>query len=473
MAARGRFVSSPIGLEVPAAPAGEVARHSALLAVSAGLVGALSYLCTLVMAHLLPPEQYTQYAAAQMLVGIAGIVAHALVPLPLAAVVRRYARGTADRRDAMAFATLVSMLAGLLAGLLTGGITAAFAPWTVALATGIGSFVLFTVAPAQGWLQGELRFTRYAVASILEVGVRLGFSVVAVLLGWGPAGALLGFAVGGVVLVAGPLPMLRDVSVRPRVLREGGRWAETGDIALVQFVVSVLVGADVVLVALLGGGTGAEAGFQALATLAKGPVYVAAGTVLVAFPLLRAGSRDVLAPALHSFAALALATAVVLATVPTPLVMLVLPEQYLGSTALLTELAAAGLGYGAVTVLATVLLALRMTRRTYLGLAAATACLGAGLGVGWALDGVDGLAAGAAVGALTATLLLGILAAPALPHGTLASTARTVPIAAVLLAVLLLTADVPVLWLVCAAAGGLLALRPDLVRQAVARRSRR
>ena len=74
------------------------------------------------------------------------------------------------------------------------------------------------------------------------------------------------------------------------------------------------------------------------------PQYVASGTVLVAFPLLRAGSRDVLAPALHSFEALALAAAVVLATVPLALVLLFLPEQYIGSTVLMPQLAAAGLG---------------------------------------------------------------------------------------------------------------------------------
>ena len=470
-------MTSPIGLEVPAAPAGEVAKHSALLAVSAGLVGVLSYLCTLLMAHLLPTEQYTQYAAAQMLVGIVGIVAHALVPLPLAALVRRHAHRTDARREGMAFAVLVSAAAGTVAGLLTGGITAAFAPAHVAVATGVASLVLFTVAPAQGWLQGELRFTRYAVASILEVAVRLGFSAVAVLLGWGPAGALLGFAVGGLVLVAGPFAMLRDVGWHPHVLREGVRWAETGDIALVQFVVSVLVGADVVLVALLGTGTAAEAGFQALATLAKGPVYVASGTVLVAFPLLRAGSpgmlAGVLAPALHSFEALALAAAVVLATVPRSLVRLFLPDKYLGSTVLLPQLAAAGLGYGAITVLATVLLALRMTRRTYAALVAATVLLAAGLGVGWALHGVNGMAVGAAVGALSATLVLAVLAAPALPRGTLGSTMRTVLVAAVLLVVLLFTARIPVLWLVCATVGGLLALRPDLVRRAVHRKLRR
>ena len=113
---------------------------------------------------------------------------------------------------------------------------------------------------------------------------------------------------------------------------------------------------------------------------------------------------DVLTPALHSFEALALTAAVVLATVPRSLVMLFLPEKYLGSTVLLPQLAAAGLGYGAITVLATVLLALRMTRRTYVALAAATVLLAAGLGVGWALHGVNGMAAGAAIGALSATL---------------------------------------------------------------------
>ena len=462
-------MTSPIGLEVPAAPAGQVARHSVLLAVSAGLVGVLSYLCTLLMAHLLPAAQYTQYAAAQMLVGIVGIVAHALLPLPLAALVRRHGRGSADRRAGMAFAGLVSVAAGVVAGLLAGGVTATFAPAHVAVATGVAALVLFAVAPAQGWLQGELRFTRYAAASVLEVAVRLGFSAVAVLAGWGPAGALLGFAVGGLVLVAGPTAMLRDAAWLPRVLRERARWAETGDIALVQFVVSVLVGADVVLVAVLGSGTDAQAGFQALATLAKGPVYVASGTVLVAFPLLRAGARDVLAPALHTFTTLAATAAVVLATVPTPLVLLILPARYVGSTALLPQLAAAGLGYGTVTVLATVLLALRMTRRTHAALVAATGCLAAGLGFGWALDGVVGLANGAAAGALAATAVLTVLALPALPAGTVPGTLRTLAAAAALLVLLLLTARVPALWVACAAVGGLVALRPELPRRLVRR----
>ena len=372
----------------------------------------------------------------------------------------------------MAFAVLVSVAAGTVAGLLTGGITAAFAPAHVAVATGVASLVLFTVAPAQGWLQGELRFTRYAVASILEVAVRLGFSAVAVLLGWGPAGALLGFAVGGLVLVAGPLAMLRDVGWHPHVLREGVRWAETGDIALVQFVVSVLVGADVVLVALLGSGTAAEAGFQALATLAKGPVYVASGTVLVAFPLLRAGGpRDARGRA--------------------------------GAGAALVRGARAHrrrrARHGA-QVAGDALPARQVPRLD--GPAAAAGRRRAGLrrrhrarhraarpaddpphvrragrrhgaprgrsrrGLGAARGERDGGRRGRR--RAERHMVLAVLAAPALPRGTLGSTMRTVLVAAVLLVVLLLTARIPVLWLVCATVGGLLALRPDLVSRAAA-----
>ena len=55
-----------------------------ILSLSSALVGALSYGCTLVIAHLLAPADYTAFAAAAALVGTAGIASAALVPLPLA-----------------------------------------------------------------------------------------------------------------------------------------------------------------------------------------------------------------------------------------------------------------------------------------------------------------------------------------------------------------------------------------------------
>ncbi|HZG88809.1 MAG TPA: glycosyltransferase family 4 protein, partial [Pseudonocardia sp.] len=309
---------------------------------------------------------------------------------------------------------------------------------------------------------GELRFVRYAVVSVAEVSVRVLFSVVAVALGAGAPGALIGFAVGGLVLLCGPSAMLRDAAWRPAVLRQRARWTETGDIAAVQFVVSALVGADVVLVALLGTGTVAEAGFQALATLAKGPVYVAAGTVLVVFPLLRGRGVEaaaVLRTALRSFRVLALVAAVLLATVPGPLVLLVLPAEYAAALGLAPWLAAAGLGYGAVTVLATVLLAVRRYRRTRAALAVAAVVVPVGLLIGWAAGGVAGLAVGAAVGALAATAGMAVIAAPVLPTGTGAATARDVVLATVLLVAAWAARPLPVLWLALAALAVLVVLR--------------
>jgi O-antigen/teichoic acid export membrane protein/4-amino-4-deoxy-L-arabinose transferase-like glycosyltransferase/glycosyltransferase involved in cell wall biosynthesis len=452
--------ASPRPLEAGADDgAGSVAQHSALLAISAGVVGVVSYACTLLMAHLLPPADYSRYSAAVTLVGIVGIVANALVPLPLANVVRRFARRSDERRDGMAFAVLVSLIAGTGSAVVTGGITAAFAPATVAIAAALAALVLFAVAPALGWLQGELRFLRYAVVSILEVAVRLVFSVLAIAVGWGTPSALLGFVVGAMVLVCGPGALGRDLAWRPDVLRERARWAETADIALTQFVVSALVGADVVLLALVGDGSTADAGYQALSTLAKGPVYVAAGTVLVVFPLLRSvGARVdvILDAALRSFGRLALLAACVLATLPAGLTLLVLPARYADSLVLLPWLAAAGTGYAAVTVLTTVLLALRAYRRSQLALLAATLLVAAGFAAGWQLGGTYGLAIGSAAGSLTATAVLTAIAAPFLPKGIGRAAVAGVAGCAVLVAALLLARPYPVVWLaVAAVAGGL------------------
>jgi glycosyltransferase involved in cell wall biosynthesis/O-antigen/teichoic acid export membrane protein len=448
---------------LPATPG--AARHGTVLSVAAGLVGLLSYACTLYLAHALPAAEYTRFAGAMMIIGVVGILANALVPLPLADVVSRYARGSTDRMAGMAFAVPVSLAVGLASAAVSATIVAAFAPPGVALATAGAAMVLVAVAPTQGWLQGEQRFLRYAAVAVSEVAVRLAFSVLAVALGWGAAGAVLGFAVGGLVLCCVPAAMLRDLAWRPAVLTEWARWSEIGDVALTRLVVASLVAADVVLVALLGAGSTAEAGYSALATLAKAPVYVAAGTVLVVFPLLRAGAgdaADALRAALRAFGALAVVAAAVLATLPPAIALLVLPVRYADSLRLLPWLGVAGLGYAAVTVLTTVLLGARRHRRCRYALGTATVAMSGGLGAGWALAGTPGLAVGSALGATAAAAAVGALAVPALPAGTGAAAARGLAAGAGLAAVLGAARLVPALWLVLAGLAGLLALRGGL-----------
>ena len=430
--------------------AAEVARSSGLLSVSAGVVGVLSYACTLLMANALSSQEYSNLAAAQMLLGIVGIVSSALVPLPLSHAVATNAAGTAGRRDGMAFALMVSVVAGAVAAGVTGIIVSAFGSPVLALVAALTAFVLFVVAAPLGWLQGELKFIRYAGVSIAEVLVRLGFSVLVIALAWGATGAVLGFALGALMLLAVPRSFYRDVTWRPQVIKDRLRWSETGDIALTLCVVTVLTGADVVVMSFLDGGTDAGAGFQALSTIAKGPIYVAAGTVLVAFPLLRradAGKDAILLSALRSFGLLAVAACVVIATAPASLVELFLPEKYYPAIALLPWLAAAGLGYALLTVLATILLALRAYRRCQVGLIAAAVLLPAGMAVGWSLGGVPGVAAGTAGASLVSAAVLAAIAFPLLPRSTWRLAVQGLLAGAGLTLFLLVAALVPPIWL--------------------------
>lgn len=438
-----------------------IARNGVLLSAGSGLIGVLSYVVTLIMANALAPADFSQFAAAQMMLGMVGTVTSALVPLPLAQAVVAHPPGSVERRDAMAFAALVSVLVGLLAALVTGIVAAGLGSALTAVFVALSAFVLFIGAAPSGWLQGELRFVRYTVKSVGEVVIRLVFSLVVALLAWGAAGAVLGFAMGGLALLVTPWAFFRDLTWRPKVLRQKWRWAETSDIAVTLCVISVLVGIDVVLVAFLDGGSDAAAGFQALASLAKAPVYVAAGTVLVVFPLLRRPGVDVpavLADALRSFGQLALLACAVIATAPYALVALVMPARYSPSFALLPWLALSGLGYATLSVLATILLGVRAYRRCQLGLAASSLLVAAGLLIGWVWNGVPGLALGCAVGALTSAGVLTVIAWPLLPPGSGRMAAKGFA-AAACLAVLLKLADHSVLlWLMAVALTGLVVL---------------
>ncbi|MGM7777456.1 hypothetical protein ACSVHC_15760 [Arthrobacter sp. KNU-44] len=455
-----------------AAPTGhlKVAEHNGLLSISAGVVGLLSYGCNLLMANALDSGRYSQFAAGQMMLGIVGIVASALVPLPLSHAVAMHSTGSEPRRDGIAFAAQVSLLAGILAALVAGGVTLAFAPPTMAAAVAVAALALFLVAAPSGWLQGELRFMRYALTSIGEVVLRLLFSILAIILIWGPDGAILGFVIGALALLAVPFSFYRDLTWRPHVLRQKWRWVETGDIALTLCVVSVLVGADVVVIAFLDGGSDASSGFQALATIAKGPVYVAAGTVLVAFPLLRtpgAQLNNVLSASLRSFGQLALVAFAVIATVPRGLASLILPERYHVALSLLPWLAVSGLSYATLTVLATVLLALRAYRRCQLGLGVACILVPGGLFAGWQLNGVDGLAIGCALGSMLAAAVLAAISYPLLPPGTATDTVRGIAAAVALIVLLSLVSLQPALWLLVVLGIGLAVLARQRGRRPV------
>ncbi|QUF03683.1 glycosyltransferase [Actinosynnema pretiosum subsp. pretiosum] len=384
---------------------------TALLAASSAVVGGLSYGCALLMAHLLPPAEYTAFGAAQSLLTAVGVGIGALVPLPLARAVRENPAGSDLRRDGIAFAVLVSVLAGVVGAVVAAVTATSFAAPGTALLVGAAAFAVACTAPGWGWLQGEGRFHVYAGASVAEVALRLGCSLL--LVGIGAGGPLVAYALGALAAVGFSTRYLRpDLGLRLGVrrlgvLREAGRWRETGGVAAVQLVVAGLLCADSVLVAALDAGAG---GYQAVAALAKAPVFVATAAVVVNFPSLR-GNPAAAGSALRSFARLAVPCALLLAVLPAgPL----LPERYAASAGLLPWLALACLGYGAVSVLAVVLLAARWRARVALALTGAAVLVGTGLAGGWHLAGTRGVAVGGAAGSAVAALVALLLAAPLL-----------------------------------------------------------
>ncbi|MBG6217350.1 O-antigen/teichoic acid export membrane protein [Arthrobacter sp. CAN_A6] len=440
---------------------GSIARYGVLLSIGAGFVGVFSYVVTLLMINALKPADFSQFAAAQMMLGMVGIVTSALVPLPLSHAVTAHPQGSEQRRDAMSFSAMVSVMVGLGAALVTGFIAAGLGSPSIAAMVALSAFVLFIGAAPSGWIQGELRFVRYTVKSVGEVLIRLIFSLLVVTFAWGAPGAVLGFAVGGLALLVTPKSFFRDLTWRPQVLRQKWRWAETADIAFTLCVVSVLVGIDVVLVAFLDGGSTAAAGFQALASIAKAPVYVAAGTVIVVFPMLRRPGVDVgviLTDALRSFGRLALVACAVIATAPHALVALVMPERYHSSFALLPWLALSGFGYATLTVFSTVLLALRAYRRCQLGLVAASVLVSSGLFLGWDWGGVPGIAIGCAVGAMAAACISAVIALPLLPPHSGRMATKGFIGGACLALVLALADRQPLVWLLAVFITGLVVL---------------
>jgi O-antigen/teichoic acid export membrane protein len=435
-------------------PAGEglIASRGPLVSASMAMVAVFNYGGALALAYLLDARSYSQYAAAATLLGSIGVFAAALIPLPLTHVIRTHPRGSEERRRGMAFAWSVAAAAGLVAASVTAALTAAFAEPTVVAAVAVSAMVLFLASPVWGWLHGELLFVRNTVVLEAEILVRILVGIGVVVLGWTAGGALLGFVAGSlVVLACAPRALWRDLVWRPGVLGERGRWAETGDIALSQLIVYTLIGADVVMVALLADHDAGSAGYQALSTLAKAPIYMAAGSVAVAFPLLRSGNvhtESILAATLRSFALLSIPVAAIVATAPRELVLLLFPDRYASSLSLLPVLAAAGLGYAALTVLASVLMGLRAYRRCQAGLLTAVVIFPAGLLLGWRADGVPGLALGAAGAALVAAGALWAAAAPLLPDQTFRRALRALLPAAALVALLTLASHVPVLWVI-------------------------
>jgi len=188
---------------------------------------------------------------------------------------------------------------------------------------------------------------------------------------------------------------------------------------------------------VLPGNRALAASYQASATLARIPLFVAAAVATAFFPSLSRGeSGGVLAArALRMYAAVTLPIAAILITVPVRLLALIFPAQYSAVAVLLKFTAVTGFGAGGISlVIAFFQAADDYSCLTWLlvGLVG----YAADLVVGWLIYGVTGLAVGGAVGAVSALLLTGYHLVQSQGYAVLSRVALVEPvIAAVVLTV--------------------------------------
>jgi O-antigen/teichoic acid export membrane protein len=384
------------------------ARGARWIAVGMVTVGLSNYGYALLLTHLLSVNAYSTYAAGQGLILWATNVSAVSVPWVLAQALVR-AQSDTERLSAIRFAKLASAGSGIIAAVVVGAIATRFAASTTALVVGLSTFVIFLGTTATGWLQGRERMRSLALLYIAENALKNGAGLLLVMVArLGGAGALGAFGIGGAaMLVRWPrTPHVRGRPSKARANRD--LWRRAVAIAGAQGVVSLFVAIDVVLVALLPGNRALAASYQASATLTRIPLYVAGAIATAFFPSLsrRATGKMIAARAVRMYAAVALPLAAILATIPAPILTAMFPDRYGAVAALLKFTAVTGLAAGGISLITAFFQAADdYSCLRWLG-AGVAGYVGALL-VGWRVDGIIGLAAGGALGASAALVLMG------------------------------------------------------------------
>jgi O-antigen/teichoic acid export membrane protein len=373
-------------------------------------VGALNYAYSLTLTRLLNVSAYASFAAGQGLILWASSVATVSVPWALAQGLAR-ARSNAERDAALRFSILASIGSGVLAAAIVGAIATRFGNIFTVLAVALSTLLIFLGTTTTGWLQGHQRMRPLSALYVAEnVLKNLAGLVLVSVVGLGENGALAGFGIGAVVMLV-QRPRLSHVPGRPwrAALANRDLQRRTLRVAGVQAIVSLFVAADVVLVAVLPGSRALVASYQASAALSRASLFVAGAVATAFFPLLsrQASGATIAARAVQMYTAVALPLAAVLATTPPALLSKMFPAQYGAMAVFLKYTAAVSLATGGVSLLTAFFQAkddyssLRWLGPGLVGYVAA-------LLAGWRIDGLVGIAIGAALGTTGALLLLAL-----------------------------------------------------------------
>lgn len=432
-----------------------VAAHGARWVTLAFIVvGFLNYGYAVLLTRLLGVSAYSVFSAGQGLVLSAGTVATVSIPWVLAQALAR-AHSDEERDGAVRFATLASVGSGLIAGSVVGIVASRFAALPTVIVLAGSTFVIFVGTTTTGWLQGRERMRALSALYVGENLLKNGAGIALVMLtGLRDTGALAAFGIGGIVMLLW-WPRVPHGSGRPwlAALANSDLWRRALRMAMAQGAVSLLAAIDVVVVAILPGSRAVAASYQASATLSRVPLYIA-GAVATAFfaSLSRHTTSGMIgAQAVRMYAAAALPFAAVLMTLPAPVLAAVFPAQYGAMAALLKYTAVSGLAVGGIS-LATAFFQAANDYSCLWWLGAGLAGYVGALLLGWRIAGITGLAAGGALGAVTALALITYRLARLQGRTVFAMVTLGEPV--VIAAVLAVLRPHPALWLAAAIVTG-------------------
>jgi O-antigen/teichoic acid export membrane protein len=423
-----------------AADARALRRDTGSMALSTLVVSGLNFTFTLALTWLLPVHEYSVFAAAQTLLLMAVNISSASLPWVVAHAVASNPSDGKARKDAVSFVVVTCFLEGAVLAGIAVIIASQFSSAAVLAVLVLDVVVIFATAPAVGYLQGTGSFGKLSALRVANILAKLGSGFALVLAGAGAVGALLSYTFGDVpLLVVGSMGVARELKPRLAALRSWYLWRQTLGLAAIQGGVAALAGLDLVLATVLWNGrpAGPLAGYQVAILLSRVPFFLSSSLGQTVFQKLSAGHESggaVVRTTAHMLVLVFVPVAILIATVPGPLVHRFFPTSYSDIELLVPWTAASGLLIAAINVVTTFFQA----RQRYVICITALlpGLLDVGIvAVGFHVGGLLGMAIGSVIGLALVLAVLMALAARSWPLRGALRPVNAVPVVAALGAV--------------------------------------
>jgi glycosyltransferase involved in cell wall biosynthesis/O-antigen/teichoic acid export membrane protein len=347
-----------------------------IVVAGTGVVALLNYSFSLVLLWILPTREYSVIAAVTALLLVFGTVAGASAPWILAREVAVSRSDPERRQRALAFAGVVAFGQAATAALVCTIIVASYADWKTALVACTSAVIIFIASASVGYLQGIERFNVISYLRIAEVLVKLGAGITLVKLGVGAWGAISGFTFGAcLVLVVAVYYMRADVIRTWRARRQARvrkaifdrrLWGAARGIIGIQAGTAVISGLDLIIASVMLAGRHELATYQVVQVIGRIPFYAATALAVIVFPrMVRLPGRQgaTITASLHAWMRVCGGAAVIVATLPDPVLAHIIPARYGSVVAILPWAALTGLAIGGIDLVTTYWQASGRTKR--------------------------------------------------------------------------------------------------------------